>query len=87
MDWLRGRQGPIEDALASRHLSDGVLMLYDVSSAAFEGRTCPFGAIGHPRDGVHGRLQVVYGPLTTKEGIPVAIEVFEGNAGDPKTVA
>jgi hypothetical protein len=87
MDWLLPRQGAIEDALAARHLSEGVLMLYDVSSAAFEGRTCPLGAIGHPRDGVHGRLQVVYGLLTTKEGIPVAVEVFEGNTADPKTVA
>src|SRR5579875_3607185 len=87
MDWLLARQGAIEDGLAARHLSDGVLVLYDVSSAAFEGRTCPLGAIGHPRDGVHGRLQIVYGLLTTKEGVPVAVEVFEGNTGDPKTVA
>ena len=87
MDWLLERQGPIEDALAARHLEDGVLVLYDVSSAAFEGRTCPLGAIGYPRDGVHGRLQIVYGLLTTTEGAPVAVEVFEGNTGDPKTVA
>jgi hypothetical protein len=58
-----------------------------VSSAAFEGRTCPLGAIGHPKDGVRGRLQIVYGLLTSKDGIPVAIEVFPGNTGDPKTVA
>jgi len=57
--------------------------LYDVSSAAFEGRTCPLGAIGHPKDGVRGRLQIVYGLLTSPEGIPVAIEVFAGNTGDP----
>ncbi len=87
MDWLRPRQEAIEDALAARHLKDGTLVLYDVSSAAFEGRTCPLGALGHPKDGVHGRLQIVYGLLTTKEGIPVAIEVFRGNTGDPKTVA
>jgi hypothetical protein len=87
MDWVLARQDRIEDALAARHLQDGVLVLYDVSSAAFEGRTCPLGAIGHPRDGVHGRLQIVYGLLTTKQGIPVAVEVFEGNTGDPKTVA
>ena len=62
-------------------------MLYDVSSAAFEGRTCPLGAIGHPKDGVRGRLQIVYGLLTSPEGIPVAIEVFQGNTGDPATVA
>ena len=62
-------------------------MLYDVSSAAFEGRTCPLGALGHPKDGVHGRLQIVYGLLADKHGVPVAIEVFKGNTGDPTTVA
>ena len=87
MDWLRARQDRIEDALAARHLAGGTLVLYDVSSAAFEGRTCPLGAIGHPKDGVRGRLQIVYGLLTSKDGIPVAIEVFQGNTGDPKTVA
>jgi hypothetical protein len=87
MDWLAARQPAIEDALAARHLAGGTLVLYDVSSAAFEGRTCPLGAIGHPKDGVRGRLQIVYGLLTSKEGIPVAIEVFAGNTGDPKTVA
>jgi Transposase DDE domain len=87
MDWLLPRQGQIEDALAVRHLHDGTLVLYDVSSAAFEGRTCPLGAIGHPRDGVRGRLQIVYGVLTTAEGIPVAVQVFKGNTGDPATLA
>jgi len=62
-------------------------VLYDVSPAASGGRTCPLGAIGHPKDGVRGRLQIVYGLLTSKDGIPVAIEVFAGNTGDPKTVA
>jgi hypothetical protein len=87
MDYLRARQDAIEDALAARHLAGGTLVLYDVSSAAFEGRTCPLGAIGHPKDGVRGRLQIVYGLLTSAEGIPVAIEVFQGNTGDPATVA
>ena len=87
MDWLAARQDRIEDALAARHLAGGTLVLYDVSSAAFEGRTCPLGAIGHPKDGVRGRLQIVYGLLTSKDGVPVAIEVFQGNTGDPKTVA
>jgi len=87
MDWLAARQQRIEDALAARHLAGGTLVLYDVSSAAFEGRTCPLGAIGHPKDGVRGRLQIVYGLLTSKDGIPVAIEVFKGNTGDPATVA
>src|SRR5215470_903188 len=86
MDYLQARQDTIQDALAARHLAGGTLVLYDVSSAAFEGRTCPLGAIGHPKDGVRGRLQIVYGLLTSPEGIPVAIEVFAGNTGDPKTV-
>jgi Transposase DDE domain len=87
MDWLLARQDKIEDALAARHLGDGTLVLYDVSSAAFEGRTCPLGEIGHARDGVRGRLQIVYGVLTTTGGIPVAVEVFKGSAGDPATLA
>ncbi len=87
MDWVRARQSDIEDALVARHLKDGMLVLYDVSSAAFEGRTCPLGARGHAKDGVRGRLQIVYGLLATKEGIPVALEVFAGNTGDPATVA
>jgi Transposase DDE domain len=87
MDYLTARQDAIQDALAARHLAGGTLVLYDVSSAAFEGRTCPLGAIGHPKDGVRGRLQIVYGLLTSPEGIPVAIEVFAGNTGDPATVA
>ena len=87
MDYLHARQDTIQDALAARHLAGGTLVLYDVSSAASGGRTCPLGAIGHPKDGVRGRLQIVYGLLTSPEGIPVAIEVFAGNTGDPTTVA
>jgi len=87
MDYLAARQEQIQDALAAKHLAGGTLVLYDVSSAAFEGRTCPLGAIGHPKDGVRGRLQIIYGLLTSKDGIPVAIEVFKGNTGGPTTVA
>jgi transposase len=87
MDWMLGRQAKVEDALAARHLSEGTLVLYDVSSAAFEGKCCPIAKLGYARDGVRGRLQVVYGLLTTKEGVPVAVEVFEGSTGDPGTVA
>jgi Transposase DDE domain len=87
MDYLQARQDKVQDALAARHLAGGTLVLYDVSSAAFEGRTCPLGVIGHSKDGVRGRLQIVYGLLTSKDGIPVAIEVFKGNTGDPATVA
>jgi Transposase DDE domain len=86
MDWVLARKDTIEDALAARHLANGTLVLYDVSSAAFEGHTCPLGAIGHPRDGVKGRLQIVYGLLCSAKGAPVAIEVFDGNTADPKTL-
>jgi transposase len=90
MDWVLARKDAIEEALAARHLAhptNGTLVLYDVSSAAFEGRTCPLGAIGHARDGVKGRLQIVYGLLCSTDGVPVAIEVFQGNTADPKTLA
>ena len=87
MDWVLARKDTIENALAAWHLVNGTLVLYDVSSAAFEGRTCPLGAIGHARDGVKGRLQIVYGLLCTTAGIPIAIEVFPGNTADPKTLA
>jgi hypothetical protein len=87
MDWVLTRKESIENALAARHLSNGTLVLYDVSSAAFEGRTCPLGKIGHPRDGVKGRGQIVYGLLCSPAGVPIAVEVFEGNTADPKTLA
>jgi hypothetical protein len=87
MDWVLERQEAIENALAARHLVNATLVLYDVSSAAFEGHTCPLGKIGHARDGVKGRLQIVYGLLCSPAGIPIAIEVFDGNTADPKTLA
>jgi hypothetical protein len=87
MDWVLQRKERIENALAARHLANGTLVLYDVSWAAFEGRTCPLGAIGYARDGVKGRRQIVYGLLCTTAGVPVAIEVFDGNTADPKTLA
>ena len=87
MDWVHTRKDGIEKALAARHLANGTLVLYDVSSAAFEGHTCPLGKIGHARDGVKGRLQIVYGLLCSPQGVPVAIEVFDGNTADPKTLA
>ncbi len=87
MDWVLARKDTIENSLAARHLANGTLVLYDVSSAAFEGRTCPLGKIGHPRDGVKGRRQIVYGLLCSTAGVPVAIEVFDGNTADPKTLA
>jgi transposase len=86
MDWVLARQEAIENSLAARHLADGTLVLYDVSSAAFEGHTCPLGKIGHARDGVKGRLQIVYGLLCSPAGMPIAVEVFDGNTADPKTL-
>ena len=87
MDWLLSRQARIEDKLAARHLQEGSLVLYDVTSTYFEGRCCPLARYGHSRDERPGNLQIVFGLLTNHEGCPVAVEVFEGNTGDPKTVA
>lgn len=87
LDWLLQRQQSIENALAKRHLSEGSLILYDVSSTYFEGRHCPLARFGHSRDERSGNLQIVFGLLTNGEGCPVAVEVFEGNTGDPTTVA
>ena len=86
MDWLGARQAKIEKALAQRHLHDGTLVLYDVSSSYFEGRSCPLAAIGHSRDRKKGKLQIVFGLLCNAEGCPVAVEVYEGNTGDPTTL-
>jgi len=87
MDWLLPRQARIEHALAKRHLTDGCLVLYDVTSTYFEGRRCPLGRFGHSRDERSGNLQIVFGLLTNAAGCPVAVEVFPGNTADPKTVA
>jgi transposase len=87
LDWLLERQPQIETALAKRHLKNGTLVLYDVSSSYFEGHCCPLAQRGHNRDGKHGKLQIVYGLLCAPDGCPVAIEVFEGSTGDPNTLA
>ncbi len=86
MDWLGERQVRIEKKLAERHLHDGTLVLYDVSSSYLEGRCCPLGRIGHSRDGKKGSLQIVFGLLCNADGCPVAIQVYEGNTGDPVTL-
>jgi transposase len=86
MDWLLTRQGRIEKKLAARHLQEGGLVLYDLTSSYFEGRTCPLAARGHDRDGKRGKLQVNYGLLTTALGIPVSVSVFKGNTADPSTL-
>jgi hypothetical protein len=87
LDWLLARQSAIETALAKRHLQNGTLVLYDVSSSYMEGRCCPLAKRGYSRDGKKGTLQIVYGLLCAPDGCPVAIEVFDGNTGDPTTLA
>ena len=86
MDWVLKRQERIENALAKRHLSDGTLVLYDVTSTYFEGRCCPLAKLGHNRDGKKGKLQIVIGLVSSLDGCPCAVEVFPGNTGDPKTL-
>src|SRR6266571_3907940 len=86
MDWLLARQDRIEQKLAARHLRDGAVVLYDVSSSYHEGHTCPLARYGHDRDGHTGRPIIVYGVLTDGEGRPVAVDVYPGHTGDPTTV-
>ncbi|MDQ6775040.1 MAG: IS1634 family transposase, partial [Actinomycetota bacterium] len=86
MDWLLERQNRIEDRLARRHLNDRDLVLYDVSSSYFEGRTCPLGKLGYSRDGKRGLPQIIYGLLCDTQGRPVAVEVFSGEVHDDKTL-
>jgi len=87
LDWLLERQPAIETALAKRHLTNGTLVLYDVSSSYMEGRCCPLAKRGYSRDGRKGTLQITYGLLCAFDGCPVAIEVFDGNTADPMTLA
>ena len=86
MDWLLERQSTIQKKLATRHLAEGGLALYDLSSSYFEGRCCPLAKIGYSRDGKRNTLQVNYGLLTNRAGCPVAISVYEGNTGDATTL-
>jgi transposase len=86
LDWLLARQARIEKKLASRHLGEGSVVLYDVSSSYYEGRCCPLARFGHNRDGKKDRPIIVYGVLTDAEGRPVAAGVYAGNTGDPTTV-
>lgn len=87
LDWLGRRQGAIEEGLAKKHLVEGGLVLYDLTSSVIEGRTCPLAKLGYSRDGKPGHRQVEFGLLTDQEGRPVAVDVFAGNVGDPSTVA
>jgi transposase len=86
LDWLLVRQERIEQALARRHLGDSTLVLYDVSSSYFEGRSCPLAQLGYSRDRKPGTPQIVYGLICARDGCPVAVEVFEGSLHDDKTL-
>jgi transposase len=87
MDWLGPMQERIEKELATRHLADGSLVLYDITSVYFEGTKCELAKYGHNRDGKSGTTQIVVGLICTGEGCPISVEVFEGNTADPSTVA
>ena len=87
MDWLLERQPAIEKKLAARHLHEGGMALYDLSSSYFEGRCCPLAKIGYSRDGKRNTLQVNYGLLTNRAGCPVAVSVYEGNTADASTLS
>lgn len=86
MDWALQRQPQVEAQLAARHLGEGGMVLYDLTSSYFEGRTCPLAAYGKNRDGKRGKLQVNWGLVTNVEGCPVAVQVYKGNTGDPATL-
>src|SRR3954451_23314363 len=86
MDWLLARQEAIEKKLAKRHLTDGAMVLYDVTSSYYEGKTCPLARFGHDRDGKTGCPIIVYGTLTDDDGRAIAVQVYPGNTGDPTTV-
>jgi transposase len=86
MDWLLARQDEIQKKLAARHLREGGLVLYDLSSSYFEGNNCPLARLGYSRDGKKGTLQVNYGLLTDPQGRPVAVSVYEGNTADSQTL-
>ena len=87
MDWLLKRQWHIEERIAAEKLTDGSLVLYDVSSSYYTGRHCGLASYGHSRDGRREYPQIVYGLLCNGEGCPVAVEVFEGNTADPATLS
>jgi len=86
LDWLFARQQRIEKKLAARHLREGCLALYDVTSSYYEGRCCTLARRGHNRDGKKNTLSIVYGLLTDSQGRPVGVQVYPGNTGDPTTV-
>jgi len=84
MDWLTARQDDIEKQLAARHLREGGIAMFDLSSSWVEGSHCELAAFGYSRDGKRGKPQIEYGLLTDREGRPVAVRVFSGSTADPK---
>jgi Transposase DDE domain len=86
LDWLGAAQAQIEARLARRHLAEGTLVLYDVSSTYLEGRCCALARFGYSRDGKRGKRQIIFGVLCNRDGCPVAVEVFAGDVGDPTTL-
>jgi hypothetical protein len=86
MDWLLKRQRCIENKLARQYLGEGAVVLYDVSSSSYEGRTCPLAQHGYNRDGKKGLPSIVYGLLTDRHGRPIALDVYPGNTADPSTL-
>lgn len=83
LDWLADQQDHVEARLAARHLTDGGLALFDLSSSWVTGRCCPLAAFGYSRDARHDHPQITYGLLTDAAGRPVAVRVFGGNTADP----
>jgi transposase len=86
MDWLVSRQELSENGLAKKHLTEGALVLYDLTSTYLEGTQCPLAKYGYNRDKKKGLLQIVFGLLCDKRGCPIAVEVFEGNTSDTTTI-
>jgi hypothetical protein len=88
MDRLLERQQAIQKQLANKHLQDGCLVLYDITSSYLEGEYAEseITNFGYSRDGKRGHQQIVIGLITNADGCPVAIEVFPGNTQDASTV-
>ena len=87
LDWLLARQPSIAQSLTNRHLRDGTLVLYDTTSSFVEGRCCPLAAFGHNCEGKRVRQQNAFGLRCSRDGFPVAVEVFAGNSAGPATVS
>jgi transposase len=88
MDRLLGRQDAIQKTLAQRHMQDGSLVLYDITSSYLEGEYEGSNLVdfGYNRDRKKGHKQVVVSLLCSGDGCPVAVEVFAGNTKDETTV-